>query len=514
MSVNLKRSVLRKLIGANQVVLAIKRTKIRPGQRRPIVKLKLGVPDLDKLGPYDVVVMIYVSQLCDTDVDMGTHDHHGKPTIGFPGMILFGHEGCGIVLAVGSKVTSVKPGDWVSIKVRSGGYGANCINCRAGQPERCLHWNGKRTGTTRRERRFDIREHGIFLEEGTMRQFLHLTEQDVIKAPRGIPANLVACAEPGGVLLAAMLRGFKAWWGDNDWMERTEEGPPAVGVIGAGGLSTLATPVFTDMPWYIYDAMADGALPLNYFSRPADELERAEAGLPPKQLTTPEVYYFARRAKAKAGFKAEVPGRLDAKYVGFEDVNLPFVTVDTGLRDDQGQPIMRDVYNTSPLCDLPAKGKFDWVVELCGNPQQALSLAIPVRTKKQMKTAKYGGMAASGTRICWTSITGGEEAFPDFPASEVLWGATMNNVEIQGVVNYPRLASVLYYYALRRARQRVPGWGDDLQEKLVTPDELLGTDAMYNLKRSVNGKAGAIMNPIELIEEVCDALGVPFSTNE
>lgn len=505
----ISRGVLEKIFGKKQVALALKQTKIKAGQRRPIVKLALDVPDLDKLGPYDVIVMIYVSQWCDTDVDMGTHDGHGATTIGFKKLILVGHEGCGVVLAVGKKVTSVKPGDWVSVKVRTGGYGINCINCRAGMPERCLHWNGKRNGQTAKDRRFDIRENGIFKKRGTFSQFLQLTEDEVIPAPWGIPAQMVAHGEPGGVLVAGVLRGMETWWGDNDWLEKTEEGPGSVGVIGAGGLSAAAACAFSELPGAINDAIADGALPYNFFCRPMAEQRRAQAGLPPKRLDPLEVVYFARSAKENAGFKARVPGELGIKYVGFQDVGLDPVICDTGLVDAAGTPITTGVYNTSALCDQFEKGKADWIVELCGNPLQAMALALPVDKK-----AKFGGMAASGSRICWTSITGGEETFSGFPAAKLLWGATMNNIEIEGLVNYPREATLLFFYALKRARARVSGWGDNLQEKLVEPDEFLGTDAMYEMKRASSGKIGAIMNSLSEIERVCDELGVPFSTND
>ena len=504
-----KSGALQRFFGGSSFALAIDRIPIAPRERRPIVKLQVDLPDLDCLGPSDVVVMLYMSQVCDTDYDMGTHDAHGEPTIGFDKKILFGHEGGGMVIGVGSKVTSVSPGDWVSVKVRSGGYGANCICCRAGQSERCLHWNGKRNAETEQEEAYDIRERGIFLDRGTMTPFLTLPEDGVIKAPKGVPARLTACGEPGGVLLAGFLRALELWWGDNDWMETTEEGPPAIAVIGAGSLSTLAAPAFTEMPGYFFDAIADGSLPQNFFCRPMAEMKRAQAGLPPKMLATPKTFYFARRATSANLFKARVPGALGVNYRGFEELGLEPITLDTGVKDRDGKPIMTSVYNNGALCDLAPKGKFDWVIELCGNSCQALLLTAPVDLE-----ARFGGMAAPGTRITWTSITGGDESFPGLPTSKILWGATMNNIEISGIVNYPREATVLFFQALRRARARVPNWGDDIQEFVIQPDEILGRNKMYELKRQATGKIAVVMNTLEQIQDVCDALGVPYSTNE
>lgn len=489
------------LLGRKQLTLAIRRDTIKSGERRPIVRLDTDVPDVDKIGPYEVVVMLFMSTVCDTDYDMGVHDHHGKETIGFPGHILFGHEGGGIVIAVGSKVTSVKPGDWVSVKVRSGGYGSNCINCRAGQPERCLTWNGKRNARTPLELEYDIREIGIFLSGGTMTEYLQLSEKQVIKMPAGLPARFASFGEPGGVLMAAFLRAFKLWWGDNDWMETTDEGRPHVAFIGFGGLGVIGAPGLTEMPGYFFDAIRDGVLPASFFSRPLDEIERAAAGLAPKQLVTPIVDAFGRRAGSPDLYKVRVPAQLGVRYHGFEELGMTPVEVETGAGK-------RQVYNTGKLVELTEKGKFDWVFETVGDPCQALSLALPVEPE-----AKFGGLTSSGTRGTWSSIAGGNEVFKEFPAARLIWGATMNNAEWIGVVNYPALATVLYFYALRAARNRVPTYGDECIEMKLTPDQLCEGEgkSMYDLKRQASGKIAVVMNPPERIQEVCDGLGVPCS---
>lgn len=85
--------------------------------------------DVREPGPYDVVVRLVTSGLCHTDLSVL------DGTIPFPAPTAMGHEGAGVVEAVGEKVTLTAPGDRVVVSTI-----ANCGKCRAcntGHPTRC-----------------------------------------------------------------------------------------------------------------------------------------------------------------------------------------------------------------------------------------------------------------------------------------------------------------------------------------------------------------------------------------
>jgi len=82
----------------------------------------------DRLGPDQVLVRIVATGLCHTDLSV--RDQHMPST--FP--VLLGHEGAGVVEAVGAGVAKVKPGDGVVLTPASC---HRCTNCLSGHPSYC-----------------------------------------------------------------------------------------------------------------------------------------------------------------------------------------------------------------------------------------------------------------------------------------------------------------------------------------------------------------------------------------
>ena len=70
----------------------------------------VGERELPELGPHDVLVKQKACNICTTDYQQweGKREHQGYPMAG-------GHEGAGIVEAIGSAVTTVKVGDHVAV---------------------------------------------------------------------------------------------------------------------------------------------------------------------------------------------------------------------------------------------------------------------------------------------------------------------------------------------------------------------------------------------------------------
>ena len=82
--------------------------------------------DVGEPGPGDVRVRIMASGVCHTDL---------KGVRVWPDALVMGHEGAGVVLDVGSGVTSVSPGDRVMLNWAM--PCGNCFNCRAGLRNLC-----------------------------------------------------------------------------------------------------------------------------------------------------------------------------------------------------------------------------------------------------------------------------------------------------------------------------------------------------------------------------------------
>jgi aryl-alcohol dehydrogenase len=76
---------------------------------------------LDEPGPHEALVRMVATGLCHTDLGVAS----GGLPFPLPGVL--GHEGAGVVEAVGSAVTGVTPGDHVLLSFTSCG---DCRNCR------------------------------------------------------------------------------------------------------------------------------------------------------------------------------------------------------------------------------------------------------------------------------------------------------------------------------------------------------------------------------------------------
>lgn len=85
-------------------------------------------------SPGEVLVSIRAVGMCHTDITA----RHSPIPLPFP--VVLGHEGAGVVEAVGAGVTAVRPGDRVVLTYDSCG---NCGNCHTGQPGYCSEFFGR-----------------------------------------------------------------------------------------------------------------------------------------------------------------------------------------------------------------------------------------------------------------------------------------------------------------------------------------------------------------------------------
>ncbi len=91
------------------------------------------VPTL--LDPKDAIVRVTLGSICTSDL----HIKHGSVPRAVPG-ITVGHEMVGVVESVGSEVSTVRPGDRVTVNVET--FCGDCFFCKHGFVNNCTDPNG------------------------------------------------------------------------------------------------------------------------------------------------------------------------------------------------------------------------------------------------------------------------------------------------------------------------------------------------------------------------------------
>jgi threonine dehydrogenase-like Zn-dependent dehydrogenase len=164
------------------------------------------------LAPKQVLFRIHAAGVCGTDRELAQFNF-GYPPAGDPFMIL-GHEAAGEVIAVGSAVGDVRPGDCVAPMIRRA-CSPPCDTCAHGRRDFCL--TGRYT------------ERGIFGAHGYFTEYATDSEEDlyVIPADR---AEFAVLVEPLSVVEKAVGRALIV----HPW------NPETALVIGAGTIGILA----------------------------------------------------------------------------------------------------------------------------------------------------------------------------------------------------------------------------------------------------------------------------------
>lgn len=181
-------------------------------------------------GPGEVLVAVAAAGLCHSDLSVIDR------TIPFPVPVVLGHEGAGVVEAVGPGVTHVAPGDHVALSTLANC--GTCADCDRGRPTMCRAaigrpgrpfrrtngagnsgGNGAGNGGGSGERLFNFASNSAFAQRTLV------TAAQAVKIPDEIPftsAALIGCAVLTGV--GAVLN-----------RARVDHGESVV-VIGTGGI--------------------------------------------------------------------------------------------------------------------------------------------------------------------------------------------------------------------------------------------------------------------------------------
>ncbi len=164
-------------------------------------------------GPGEVAVRIGAAGLCHSDLSVI------NGTIPFPTPVVLGHEGAGVVEAVGGSVTTVKEGDHVVLSTL-GNCGA-CQYCDAGRPTMCRSTFGSRPQpfTWRGEPAYSFANASVF------------SERTVVKANQAVPIPAEVPLESAALVGCGVVTGIGAVL----HRARVPEGASVL-VIGVGGI--------------------------------------------------------------------------------------------------------------------------------------------------------------------------------------------------------------------------------------------------------------------------------------
>ncbi|MEO0410521.1 MAG: NAD(P)-dependent alcohol dehydrogenase [Pseudomonadota bacterium] len=138
----------------------------------------------------EVLVRIKATGICHTDI--GARDGY-FPVPELP--VILGHEGAGIVEAVGEDISGVSPGDHV---VLSFAYCGKCPNCQAGMPYLCqyvfpLNFTGLRAdGSCGHCDKSGAQVRGAFFGQSSFATYSVVKHNNIVVVPKDIPLELLA----------------------------------------------------------------------------------------------------------------------------------------------------------------------------------------------------------------------------------------------------------------------------------------------------------------------------------
>ncbi|GAA3811510.1 NAD(P)-dependent alcohol dehydrogenase [Streptomyces coacervatus] len=145
--------------------------------------------ELDEPGPHEAVVRMVATGLCHTDLGVAS----GGLPFPLPGVL--GHEGAGVVEAVGTAVTGIAPGDHVVLSFTSCG---ECRNCHGGHPAYCATWlplnliGGRRADGTGTISRDGTPLGGHFFGQSSFAERALVDERSLVKVDADVPLESVA----------------------------------------------------------------------------------------------------------------------------------------------------------------------------------------------------------------------------------------------------------------------------------------------------------------------------------
>ncbi len=181
----------------------------------PKTPLQIQQVDLDtQLRANEVLVRVTHAGVCHSDYHVMTGD------LPYAMPVVLGHEGAGMVEAVGAGVTRLQPGDHVSLNFRQ--FCGYCRQCSTGHPNLCDNVVALRASCRLSQQGAAINN---FAGLSCFAEYTVVHESGAIKVPSDIPLDrvaLVSCGVMTGV--GAVINTAKVMPGDT------------VAVVGCGGV--------------------------------------------------------------------------------------------------------------------------------------------------------------------------------------------------------------------------------------------------------------------------------------
>jgi threonine dehydrogenase-like Zn-dependent dehydrogenase len=134
--------------------------------------------------PTEVLVQVKATGLCYTDMSILNGQYKGRKPVPIP--MIMGHEGAGVIAAVGAEVGTLKVGQRVGFEAL-GGCG-RCHSCRTGNKNMCGDWN-----------------HIGITYDGSFAEYMVISEDLVHVLPDGVEFADAALLEP----LALVVRSIE-----------------------------------------------------------------------------------------------------------------------------------------------------------------------------------------------------------------------------------------------------------------------------------------------------------------
>src|ERR1700741_4176491 len=201
-----------------QITAAVVRERSAPFA---LEKLELCDP-----RPDEVIVRVVASGMCQTDL----HGRDGYFASAYPAV--YGHEGAGVVHAVGNAVSALAPGDHV---VMSFPWCGTCANCQQHKYCYCMHgrrlkMHGRRADGSTLLSRNGAPVYSAFFQQSSFGTYALTQERYAVKVRKDAPLEALgplACSGQTGA--GAVLNAMQPTTGDSF----------AVFGVGAVGLSAL-----------------------------------------------------------------------------------------------------------------------------------------------------------------------------------------------------------------------------------------------------------------------------------
>lgn len=160
-----------------QILAAVHRNSEQP--------LTIESVDLDDPRDNEILVRVVAVGICHTDLI--------APKIMVPSPVVLGHEGSGIVEAVGSNVTKVACGDKVVLTFGSCG---TCERCLSGEPFHCQQMPMLNFGCCRSDGSKTMKQrgqslNGAFFQQSSFATYALATERNIVKIQHDVPLDLL-----------------------------------------------------------------------------------------------------------------------------------------------------------------------------------------------------------------------------------------------------------------------------------------------------------------------------------